>query len=100
MRTPLRVLSGQILIRPFIKRIRDDECRGSSKARLLKQHFPVGDETARVHERAINFCHERRDASAAEQSPPSNHPRRKCARRTRVYMRSREMTRGRRCGRG
>lgn len=38
---PLRVLSGQILIRPFIKRIRDDECRGSSKARLLKQHFPA-----------------------------------------------------------
>lgn len=40
----------------------------------IETAFSSGDETAHVHERAINFCHDRRDTSAAEQSPPEQPP--------------------------
>lgn len=99
---PLRVLSGQILIRPFIKRIRDDECRGSSKARLLKQHFPAAmRQPAYTNEQLISVTTGEIHQLPCDLtlSPRATTPARsECARRTRVYMRSRETNAGKTIG--
>ena len=99
MRNTTRALWGQILIRPFIKRI-----RGTMNAAVRRRPsywnsiFQRRWDNPHIYEWAINFCHDRRDTSAgAEHERPRRrattlHPRSKCARRTRVYMRSRETT--------
>lgn len=93
-----RALAGQILIRPFIKRIRDDECRGSSKARLLKQHFPAAMRQPRAYtsEQLISVTtgetHQRAESSLSPAGATT--PVSKCAHGEHVFICARGRQRG------